>query len=132
MMTELLTLVYIRDVNLYARTLQAADAILQGDAGMGISTGVEHHAIVGEAHFLQLVDEFTLDVALVILNLHIRILSLQLRQVALERVAAVNAWFANAQEVQIRTINNLYLHNHDDFLSLYHLFFVSLQMQRAG
>ena len=108
MMAELLTLVYIRDVNLYARALQTADAILQGNAGMGVGTGVEHHAIVGEAHFLQL------------------------RQVALERVAAVNAWFANAQEVQIRTINNLYLHNHDDFLSLYHLFFVSLQMQRAG
>ena len=112
MMAELLTLVYIRDVNLYARTLQAADAILQGNAGMGVGTGVEHHAIVGEAHFLQLVDELALDVALVILNLHIRILSLQLRQVALEGVAAVNAWFADAQEVQIRTINNLYLHNH--------------------
>ena len=112
MMAELLTLVYIRDVNFYARTLQAADAILQGNAGMGVGTGVEHHAIVGEAHFLQLVDELALDVALVILNLHIRKLSLQLRQVALEGIAAVNAWFADAQEVQIRTINNLYLHNH--------------------
>ena len=97
---------------LYARAFHAADAILQGNAGVGVGTRIEHYAIVGEAYFLQLVDKLALDVALIVFYLYIRVFSLQLRQIALERIAAINAWLANAQEVQIRTIDNLYLHNH--------------------
>jgi len=111
-MTELLALVYIGDMHLYARAFHAADAILQGNAGVGVGTRIEHYAIVGEAYFLQLVDKLALDVALIVFYLYIRVFSLQLRQIALERVAAINAWLSNAQEVQIRTIDNLYLHNH--------------------
>ena len=63
MMAELLTLVYIRDVNLYARTLQAADAILQGDAGMGIAPRIDDDAVrplkIGAVH---LINEGTLDI----------------------------------------------------------------------
>ena len=110
-MAELLALVHIGDMHLYARAFHAADAILQGNAGVGVGTRIEHYAIVGEAYFLQFVDKLALDVALIVFYLYIREFSLQLRQIALERVAAINAWLTNAQEVQIRTIDNLYLHN---------------------
>ena len=53
-MAELLALVHIGDMHLYARAFHAADAILQGNAGVGVGTRIEHYAIVGEAYFLQL------------------------------------------------------------------------------
>ena len=121
-MTELLTFVNIGDMYLYHRTFHAADAILQGNAGMCVGTSVEYHAVIRKTYFLQLVDELTLDVALVIFDFHIRVFSLQLRQLALEGVAAVNAWFANAKKVQVRTIDNLYLHNLKYFCSYMNLF----------
>jgi len=74
-MAELLTFVYVGDMYLYTRALEAADAVLQGDAGMGVGTSVEHHAIVRETYLLQLVDKFALYVALIIFYLNIRVLS---------------------------------------------------------
>jgi len=111
MMAELLALVYVGDMYLYHRALQTADAVLQGDAGVGVGSGVEHHAIVAEAYFLKLVDELALDVALIILYLDVGVFGFQLRQIALERIAAINTRLSYAQEVQVWTIDDLYLHN---------------------
>ena len=44
MVAELLTLVDIGDVNLYHRSLEGADAVLQGNARVGVGTGVEHYS----------------------------------------------------------------------------------------
>ncbi len=70
-MAKLLSGVHVRDMNLHDRRGERADTIEQGNAGVGVSTCVEHDTIVRKAHFLQLVDEFTLDVALVIINLRL-------------------------------------------------------------
>ena len=61
----------------------------KGNAGVGVGTRGEHYAIVGEAYFLQLVDKFALDVALIVFYLTSRVFSLQLWQIALERVTAI-------------------------------------------
>ena len=57
-MTELLTLMHIRDMHLNDRTLQAANAVLQGDARMGLGTSIEYNAVVAakKARFLHLID----------------------------------------------------------------------------
>ena len=66
-MTELLTLVDIGDVHLDNWALQRADAVVQGYAGMGVGTGVEHNAVAApEAHLLHLVDEAALDITLIV------------------------------------------------------------------
>lgn len=97
MVAELLPFVYVGDVYLHDGALQTADTVLQGDAGMGVGSGVQHDAVIGESHLLQLVDQFALDVALVVFNLHVGEFLFQFRKVALEGVAAIDAGFADTQ-----------------------------------
>ena len=72
-MTELLALVYVRDVYLDDGTLQTPDAVVQGHAGMGIGPCVEHDAVVAakEARLLHLVDQLALHVALIVVYLQL-------------------------------------------------------------
>ena len=84
---------------------------------MGVCSSIEHDTIVAEAHLLHLVDEFTLDVALVILDINIEVLLLQLWQVLLERGGTVDAWFADTQQVEVWTIDNENFHNSKIFLT---------------
>ena len=106
MVTELFALVYIRDVYLHDGTSQRADAVVQGYRGVGIGSRVEHDAVVAEAHFLHLVDELALHIALVVGYVDVRKLSLQLGQILLERLGTVDAGLANAQQIQVGTIDN--------------------------
>ena len=55
MVTELLALVDVGDVHLDDRALQRADAVVQGNARVGIGAGVQYNAIIlSEAYLLQL------------------------------------------------------------------------------
>ena len=57
---------------------QRADAVVQGDAGVRVGTGVEYDAVEGESHLLHLVDHLTLYVALKVFQFHFFVASLQL------------------------------------------------------
>ena len=103
-MAELLALVYVGYVDLNDGTAERAYAVLQGHAGMGVGAGVEHNAVVSEAYFLHLVDKYALDVALEVLYLYVGKASAQLRQVVVERAAAVNPRFARAQKVKVGAV----------------------------
>ena len=111
-MTERLALVHVGDMNFDDGALQGADAVMQRHTRMGISTRIEHDTVVAfeETHLLHLVDEFTLDITLETGYLHIWELSLQLRQVALKRLIAIDARFALSQQIEVGTIDNLKLH----------------------
>ena len=108
-MAELLAFVHVGNMNLHHRALQRANAVLQGDARMGVGTCVEHDAVGLEAHLLQLVDQLTLDVALVIGNLHIGELGAKCGQKLVERRRAVDAWLTRAQQIQVRSVDDLNL-----------------------
>ena len=58
---------------------------MQGYRRVGVGTCVEHDAVVGEAYLLHLVDKFSLDIALVVLDSNVRILCLQLGQILFKR-----------------------------------------------
>jgi hypothetical protein len=79
---------------------------------MGIGTRIEYDTVVAieEAHLLHLIDELTLNIALETGNLHIGELCLQRGQVALERLIAIDTWFALSQQIKVGTIDNLNLH----------------------
>ncbi len=83
-MTELLTLVDIRDMHLDCGTFQRAYAVLKCDARMGVCPGIQYDAVIAESHLLQLVDKLTLDVALIVVYLHVRILCTQFGKILLE------------------------------------------------
>ena len=66
MVTEILTLVNIADVYLNDRTFQRTDAVVKGYASMGIGSCIEDDAVVGEAYLLHLVNQLSLDIALIV------------------------------------------------------------------
>lgn len=96
-MAELLPSVNIGDVNLYDGALQTTYAVLQGNTGVSVGTGIEHDAVTDEAYFLHFVNQFSLDVALVVTDFHFRITCLQLRQVLVERGSTINAGLTGTQ-----------------------------------
>ena len=110
-MAERLTLVYITDVYLDDRTFQGTDTIVQGYGGMGIGSGIEHDTVVGESHLLHLVDQLSLDIALVILQLYIRIAGTQLGKVVIKRAVPVDTWLTHTEQIQVRTIYDENFHN---------------------
>ena len=87
-MTELLAAMNIRDMNLDDRALQRADAVVKRDTRVGIGTGIQHDAVVAliESHLLHLVDEFTFDVALIVVYLHVGIALTQVCQTIIHRL----------------------------------------------
>ena len=107
---EFLAFVDIGDVHLDGGTLQGTDAVLQRHARMGIGTSIEHNAIESEAHLLHLVDQFALDVALIILYFHIGISRPKLGQVVFKGIVAVDARLTHSEEVEVRPVDNLYFH----------------------
>ena len=110
-MAKLLALVYIRDVNLNNRSFQRTYAFLQGNTRVGVGSCVEHYAVVGEAHFLHLVDKFAFYVALIIVDVYIWHLFSQFVKISLKRVAAVNLGLSTPQQVQVGAVDNHYVHN---------------------
>ena len=110
MVAEVFTLVDIRDMHLYNRTFYGAYAVVQGNAGVGVGSGVQHYAVEREAHLLYLVYQFALNIALIVFYLYLRILLTQLGQIALERLTAIYPRFSHAEQVEIGTIHYLYLH----------------------
>ena len=109
-MSEFLTFMNIGDMNFHYGAFHASYTVLQGYTGMCIGAGIENNSVVAESYFLQLVDELTLDIALIILYLDIGIFSLQLWKVTFERIAAVNSRLANTKQIEVGAIDDLYLH----------------------
>lgn len=65
-MTELFSCVYITNMHFDYGATEAADAVVEGDTGVSVGTGIEYDAIVCEAYFLHFVYQFALDIALII------------------------------------------------------------------
>lgn len=76
---------------------------------MGVSTGIEHDAVVREAYLLHFVDKLTLDVTLIITDLYIGEQFLQFREVRLETAVAIDAGLTYAQQVKVWSVYYLNL-----------------------
>jgi hypothetical protein len=72
------------------------NAIEQGYAGVSVGSSIEYYAVIGEPRLLHLIYHLTLDVALEIVYLHIRIALTQLWQVVVEGCLPVDARLAAA------------------------------------
>jgi hypothetical protein len=109
-MPEWFALVHVRDMHFNNRCAYRLDAIGQCNAGVCVGSSVEHDAIAGESHLLQLVDEMAFVVALKVINLHVGEKRTQARQEIVERSVAIYVWFAHAQQVKVGPIDDLYRH----------------------
>ena len=78
---------------------------------MGVGTGIQHNAVVVEAYALNFVDESALVVALEIAQLHLwREAFAQAFEVAFKSSVAIYARLSCAQEVEVWSIYDCYLH----------------------
>ena len=110
MVAELLACVYIRYMYLHDRSGERAYAVEQCHRGVGICARIQYDTVIREAHFLHLVYHLALDVVLVILYLYALESLSQFGQIALHGVVAVNPRLAFAEQVQVRSVYNKYLH----------------------
>lgn len=110
LVTELLPLVDIRDVHFDDRSLHRTDRILQRKRRVGVCARIEHDAVAPETRFMDSVNQLTFHIRLEIPELHRRIPLLQLFQKTLERFRPVDRRLPPAQQIEIRAIDNLYLH----------------------
>jgi hypothetical protein len=109
-MPESFALVNVGNVHFNHRRADGTYAIGERNAGVGVGSGVKHDAIALKSHGLQLVDKFTLDVALKVIYLYIGEASTQTGQEIVERRGTINAWFAHAKQVEVGPVDNLYRH----------------------
>jgi hypothetical protein len=65
---ELLAFVYVRDMHLDGWSFNSRNSIGNGNRSVGISTGIQHNAIIAKANFVQFVYNFALNITLVIIN----------------------------------------------------------------
>ena len=96
-------------MHLHRGAAQRTDAVEQCNTRVGISTGVEYDAVVVEAYLLHLVDELAFYIALEIVNLHVGEQCFQCGQIALKRVLAVDARLTHTEQVEVGSVDNLYL-----------------------
>ena len=86
------------------------DTVVQGHAGVGIGARIEHDAVEVESHALHLVDEQSLHIALVVVQLHLRIALPELLQVVVERGMSVDVGLPLSEKIQIGPVDDKYFH----------------------
>jgi len=109
-MAELLALMYVGDMHFDDRTFQRTDTVVEGYAGVSVRPGIEYDSIISESHLLHLIDEFSLNITLIVVYLILRIAVAQLWQIVLERRRAVDARLSPSEEIEVWTVDNLNPH----------------------
>lgn len=107
---KLLSRVNVTNMYLHDWCRQRADAVEQGDTRVSICPCIEDNTVVGEPYFLHLVDQFPLDVALVVFDMVFLIAVSEYLEVALHRRGAVDTRFACPKQIQVRSVDNQYFH----------------------
>ena len=96
-MTKLFARMHIRYMYFHGWSRYSAQSIVQGHAGVCVGTGIEHDAINFEATGVDAVDEISLMVTLVVIQLHVRVLCAQFGKVIFEAATTVDTRLAATQ-----------------------------------
>ena len=83
-----------------------ADAVGQGDGGVGIAARVHHYGIVLSVGLLQLVNQNAFVVGLELRNLVLWKTLAELHKILFKGEASVDFRFALAQKVKVRAVEN--------------------------
>ncbi len=86
------------------------DGIAQRHRGVGIPSGIEHHAVDRAVGLLDGVDQLALDVGLEKGEFHIGEGRAKLREILPEGPRPVNSRVAPSLQVEVRAVDNQYLH----------------------
>ena len=110
MVAERLPLVNIGDMHFDDGRANGGNSVGNGNGGMGIGARVENDAIVRKAHFVQLIDDLTLGVALKVMQDDMRIILLQLEEILLKALSSIDVWFPLTEQIQVGPVDDDDLH----------------------
>ena len=106
-MTKFFAFVDIGDVYFERGSSHPGDSVRDSHRSVSITSCIEQNRIKGEAHLMDLVDQLPLYVALEIVEFNLRKALLQLLEIILKGLAAIDFRFSFPKQIQVRTINNL-------------------------
>src|ERR1700751_1176749 len=92
-------------------SLDRCNSITNSNRSMRKSSGIKNDSIKRITNTLYLIDQFTFDIALKIVELNRRILLFQFFKISFEWLITVDICFAFAKQVKVGAINDRYLHN---------------------
>ena len=101
---------HIGNMHLNHRRCHRTNSILQSYGSMCIRTCIQNDAIHIKSYPLYAVYHFTLNIRLKIADLHVNVSFAKISQVIFKCNASVNGRLTLTQQINIRAINNLYLH----------------------
>lgn len=109
-MPELFPLVNIRDMHLHDRRLNRPDGILQSHRGVRVGTGIQDNTLIIKTYFMDLIDEETLHIGLIIFQCDLWISRTQLLEISLKGTGSIDTRLTFSQQIDVRAIDNQYFH----------------------
>ena len=106
MAAVLLAGIDVADVDLDDGRGDGGNGIVDGHAGVAVAAGVEDDAVGGEAHLMEAVDEFPLDVALVVDDFYVKELLPKAVNHFLHGGMSIDGRLALARKVKVRSVDD--------------------------
>lgn len=94
----------VADMDFYNRGCDSGDSVMNRNGGVAVASCIEDNPIVRETHLMNLIDQLAFDIALIVVNLHIRESRPQLREEVLKGSTAIDIGFSNPEEVEIGSV----------------------------
>ena len=102
-------------MNFHNGRFDRSNSIVDSQGSMSVGAGIQDNSVVAETHLVQLVDDLTFHIGLEIAQVFGRKTFLQSGKEGLERLVAVKAFLTRTQEIEVRTIDDLYFHEKYSF-----------------
>lgn len=99
----------IGDVDLHHGCRDGKEGVAQGYGGVAVATEVDDEAVAGETCLLDAVDEFTLDIALIVADFHVGEQPTEAVDNFLQGGGTVDLGLATTGEVKVWTVDDFYM-----------------------
>ena len=113
---------HIADMHLYYGSRYCPNSILQSYGRMRIGSCIEYDSVTVKSYFMDFIDHLPFNIALIVIKSNIGIHPAQIFQIRFKRDRSVYTRLTFAQQIYIRTVNDLYSH-----LFIYLCFYISTQ-----
>ena len=95
----------VGDVDFDDGNADRADAVGNGDGGVGVCAGIHHNGVVDGISFLQFVDDVSFVIGLIIVQFMLWEPLLELFKICLKRSVSVYFGFSFAEQIEVRTVD---------------------------
>src|SRR5579872_5254752 len=109
-LAEFLPGMHITDMDFYHRRLDSGNSISNGHRRMRVTTRIKDNAVERKTRPLQLIDQLPFHIALKVMEGDCRVFLLQLSKILFKGLIAIYLRFACPQQVQVRAVDDRYMH----------------------